>query len=1319
MHEIFISYSSKRRGLTRKLEKAIEARYGRDSVWCDNKLESWGSFEGHIHAKTEAARAIVVIWNEEAAASDSIKSEAHSAFQQGRLVNVAMDSFPPGKIPMPYSIYQVKLLGDIEGILESIAGVMAGKPLEIAVPEEEERGGGPLPGGAQEDVEAAAFLREDDARDDSGPLTSPVPEQPETAAHLDDAGTGNYNGSLPGAAWEESETVVALAEAGAGVHGGSLAGVAQETFETVPSLYEESVFMYSAPLSDAMWEKPEAVALFGKAGVRGEGELAPRVKEAKPEVGALSEKDAASDDGELFIGPALEKPEAIAPSEENADPDHGPAFACVTEEEPEDAAPLEEDAALDYGRAFPRAVEEEPEAAAPLEENAALDYGRAFPRAVEEEPEDAAPLEEDAALDYGRAFPRAVEQEPEAAAPLEEDAALDYGRAFPRAVEQEPEAAVPLEENAALDYGRAFPRAVEEEPEAAAPLEEDAARDYGRAFLRAVEEEPEAAAPLEEDAAPDYGRAFLRAVEEEPEDAAPLEENAVLDYGGAFPRAVEEEPEATAPLEENAALDYGRAFPRAVEEEPEAAAPLEENAALDYGGAYYSATEEKLEAAAPVEDDDVLDDGDPLLDAKQDNLKSDLREILPSELLQARYAAVPFNDAARAMARCLAWCQDGAKPAAGRLYHGPGGAGKTRLLIEVTAGLREEGWTAGFLNHDFGSDEDQRTQAWQALERRVLRGRDAGVLIVLDHAEARQAEVVKIARLLLQKRANATRPLRLVLLSRSASPWWERLREEHEEIARLFAGTPDALALNPMSSAGARQALFKESAMRFWPVLQAQGFVRPTGAPPRERLERITKGDGFERPLAIQMEALLYLCATPPAAGDGIGRQLDKMLDLELACWEKLLGLLADGSREDLAHGTAQVAAVGGTPSQAATEALLLADEFDEDRRTGDADVGPALYNLACLFGRDDGSVAPIEPDLLGEHHLAATADAELIEGCLAWIGTQPEVEQEARSRHLVATLQRAAGAEHGVKAGKATVVLDGLILHHMPALAADFVAVLTSTPGPLKRRIEVLLGALDFEALRALDLALPKSHPELLEFAHKAASRHATQATAALSKLRSKGADAKRLEFALKDIADALNSVGSRLSALGKHEEALASSLEAARILPAPRQRPLRLPCARSGDEPSRARPNPFEHGAEQGSHGRAGRSTCGDRTLFREDAARFLAARRELDRRLCSGLQLGGREWERRFSGPDRVRDRKGQGQRDREFSGAGSGTGALRAHSDAVREGAGNGQAQRGAAGEVAARDREAGAHFMGGAARPEGGRLNGQAGFSAAM
>jgi tetratricopeptide (TPR) repeat protein len=539
--------------------------------------------------------------------------------------------------------------------------------------------------------------------------------------------------------------------------------------------------------------------------------------------------------------------------------------------------------------------------------------------------------------------------------------------------------------------------------------------------------------------------------------------------------------------------------------------------------------------------------GRRLIEPKQDKLSPDPRRILPSELLQARYAVTPYIDATGAKADCLAWSVSGER-ASGRLIHAPGGFGKTRLMIEAAAALRAKGWTAGFLDRAHRQDADILKQRWQALEQRVLHGDDSGLLLVVDYAEGRQAEAAELGALLAN--APGDRPLRLVLLARSGADWWERLRDEHPELQRLFwrgAGAGDTEALKPLDSANQRQTLFKESVQNFWPILAKQGVAKPS-QPPVNEVKRILKGEGFERPLAIQMEALLWLCSASPAE-TGVAAQLNAVLSLERKHWEKLCGALSDEARRDMERGAAQATLVGGTPSQAASEGLLMEDDFYNGRRTARVDVAAPLANLAKVYLRGAG-LAAIEPDLLGEHHAAMTADDEMIEGCLRWIAAQPEDEREKRRRDLITTLQRASLSVHGdAAAAKAAARLDWLVRKRMAELAEDIVAVMTDTPGQLIHCIERALDDLDFDALRALDFALPLLHLKLLELALAVSASHATLAKAILSEAEAGDQDAEALQTIRNIAAGAFNQSGIRLSALGRREEALAAASEAAEI--------------------------------------------------------------------------------------------------------------------------------------------------------------------------
>jgi hypothetical protein len=83
--------------------------------------------------------------------------------------------------------------------------------------------------------------------------------------------------------------------------------------------------------------------------------------------------------------------------------------------------------------------------------------------------------------------------------------------------------------------------------------------------------------------------------------------------------------------------------------------------------------------------------GRRLIDPKQDKLARDPLEVGPTELLQAKYGVVRYVDVTGMQSDLIGWCTGSSRKTAGRLIYGPGGLGKTRLMIEVAATLRQPG----------------------------------------------------------------------------------------------------------------------------------------------------------------------------------------------------------------------------------------------------------------------------------------------------------------------------------------------------------------------------------------------------------------------------------------------------------------------------------------------------------------------------------------------------------------------------------------------------------------------------------------------------
>jgi tetratricopeptide (TPR) repeat protein len=548
-----------------------------------------------------------------------------------------------------------------------------------------------------------------------------------------------------------------------------------------------------------------------------------------------------------------------------------------------------------------------------------------------------------------------------------------------------------------------------------------------------------------------------------------------------------------------------------------------------------------------------------LIDPRQSQLAHDSQEISPVELLQARSVVVPYTDVTGMKAGLLRWCRDGARATAGRLVHGPGGLGKTRLLIEVANELREAGWMAGFLDPPY--TDNVITERRQALDQLIAYGDDNGLLIVVDYAESRQKELRELAGRLITRPGGDTRPIRLVLLTRTAGEWWTMLHDKTTEIQRLFRRDSQGegvVALPAIATPEQRRALFFASAEAMAPTLSAKGYDIPAGEPSPGRLARIEHDAGHARPLAVQMEALLWLAAAVPDAGPvGVDQLLTGVLGLERDHWDKLLrddrrrvSYLDDDRARDIQRGVAQVTVVQGTSSKASTERLLMADRFYGDHRRSRVAVDPILRDLLRLYGKpEDAGIRQLEPDLIGEHLVAMTADPELIDGCLAWIGEEPE-SQEKRRRDLLTVLQRATHPDHGPAAAGVSALLDHLVKTRTRDLAVDMVAVMTDTPGALLGRFEQRVDSSDEETLDAVNDALPLQSLTLMEFSFRIATRLADDARKTSTDMGAVSDISPEVhETSQSHLARRLSNLGVRVFNLGHREEALAASQEAVAI--------------------------------------------------------------------------------------------------------------------------------------------------------------------------
>jgi tetratricopeptide (TPR) repeat protein len=528
---------------------------------------------------------------------------------------------------------------------------------------------------------------------------------------------------------------------------------------------------------------------------------------------------------------------------------------------------------------------------------------------------------------------------------------------------------------------------------------------------------------------------------------------------------------------------------------------------------------------------------------------------LRADLLLPRYRLVPYTGEAfqETLHELLTWVQglEEAKPPVGlRTYIGPGGAGKTRLLIEAGEALRSEGWWVSFLR-----------VGWLTKENARLLSTDARpTLLIVDYIANRDREVRDLLHEVARVREERATPMAIVLLERTFPDWLRKDLSDYTDPE--YVGWPAFLSLPtvekeprtlPALGREDRRELFRKARRQFAEIIRADGRSLP---------------DYSELPGAPLHVLLLALLA---AMGERVERptDLEEVLKCtwsrERAAWERHLAPLLEGQPQarwnyalEIVEDLSVLATLGRSfPDNEAAVDLLNKARY---RPIHGITWGELVDILPKLFPRAERSlIPPIEPDPLADFvlkqrlaerpHLVRLAlpgreeaeaePFEAISAALEALGVLARLWERAAAepeRKKVEGWMRAAAEHLASWPSLAWTSLDRVLpppdrtLALRPFLADFYRTRLERIPPEAEEERAPVLGMLGF-ALSTLGL-------------REEALKATEEAVAIYRKLSEQNPQAF-----LPYLATSLNNLGLSLSELGRREEALKATEEAVKI--------------------------------------------------------------------------------------------------------------------------------------------------------------------------
>ena len=485
------------------------------------------------------------------------------------------------------------------------------------------------------------------------------------------------------------------------------------------------------------------------------------------------------------------------------------------------------------------------------------------------------------------------------------------------------------------------------------------------------------------------------------------------------------------------------------------------------------------------------------------------------QLLFPGYNVVPFAGREHLVEALADWCTERDAPGLEvRTITGGGGSGKTRLAAQVCLRVAGAGFDAGFAD---------ATSPGGAV-RWLL---DRPTLLVVDNADLNLTLVAGLVSAL----AYTDVPVRLLLVARSRTPWWQSLQTMPITQYLIDGFDRGDLPLTEHTlDLPARMQQYQAALNALTAMLpDASGSHSAIPDPPD------LTAMAFADPLMVHLAALLAASGEPFDATQGPSgtvrtRVMRAFLDLEAARWPTQIAAEEPAQIAPVVLrrcvGAATITAPRDESSGAAT--LVAVPDLATDSEIGRRH---ALARWLHTLNAGSDYWNPLRPDPLADRLLA---DLDALPE-LAVTVTQQAIQQTDRATldRLLAELTRAAAANGGAAAVALNRIYD--------QLGELLDAALTQPDGPLPQRLNAaleqvpapaaaakLVGRLPGPSLAIADLAETLTGQSVMHYRQLTADDPAAQNP---------------------NLAWSLNDHSTRLAVLGRFEDALEASTEAVAI--------------------------------------------------------------------------------------------------------------------------------------------------------------------------